>query len=97
MLANDMAEIQATLLHEIAHALVGPGKAHGREWQAAARQIGAPVQATNPDANMSEPRWVLVCVSCEAVVAKRHRRSLDLSRVACGLCRSSLIWEKNRG
>ena len=86
--ANDADEIRATLLHEIAHALVGPGKAHGREWRAAARRIGAPLTATNPTATMPVPRWRLVCTQCRQTVAERHRRSLDLRRVRCGYCRT---------
>lgn len=30
-----------TLMHEIAHALVGPGKGHEKEWQAMALKLGA--------------------------------------------------------
>jgi len=33
-------QLQETLLHEIAHALVGPGKGHGHEWRNKAIEIG---------------------------------------------------------
>ena len=34
------SEIRDTLLHEIAHAIVGPGHGHDALWQTAARRIG---------------------------------------------------------
>lgn len=40
------AEVKDTILHEIAHALVGPGHGHGKVWKAMARKIGANPQAT---------------------------------------------------
>ena len=45
------AEIRDTILHEIAHALVGPAAHHGPEWKAAARRLGA-----TPRANVYEKR-----------------------------------------
>lgn len=39
-------EVKDTILHEIAHALVGPGYGHGKVWKAMARKIGANPQAT---------------------------------------------------
>lgn len=35
------AEVRDTILHEIAHALVGPQHGHDRVWQAKAREIGS--------------------------------------------------------
>jgi predicted SprT family Zn-dependent metalloprotease len=37
---NPWPVVEQVVLHEVAHALVGPGKAHGYEWQAQARAIG---------------------------------------------------------
>ena len=92
---NEAAEVEATVLHEIAHALCGPGAGHGPAWQATAHRIGAPVQATNISASMPEPRWHLRCLNCRTIVAKRHRRSLDLTRTrcrSCGIERGHLEW-----
>jgi hypothetical protein len=33
-------EVEQVILHEIAHALVGPGKGHGSKWKSVARSIG---------------------------------------------------------
>ena len=45
------AEIRDTVLHEIAHALVGPEARHGPEWKAIAKRLGA-----TPRANVYEKR-----------------------------------------
>lgn len=95
---NTGAEVRATLLHEIAHALAGPGQGHGPRWQAIARRIGAPVEATNGTAQMPQPAWALRCQHCRSVVARRHRRVLNLERVrcrACGELDGRLSWERS--
>jgi len=92
---NDLSEVRNTVLHEIAHALTGPRVAHGARWQSAARKIGAPIAATNATADMPEPNWLLQCLSCTRVVAKRHRRSLNLELTRCRHCgfeRGKLQW-----
>src|SRR4051794_33690107 len=37
---NGLESIRETVLHEIAHALVGPGHGHGPVWQAKALEVG---------------------------------------------------------
>ena len=94
---NAPEEITATILHEIAHALVGPGHGHGPRWQAMARSIGAEPQATNDRAEMPAPRWALQCTACNSIVARRHRRRMNTALYRCGYCRSaaaSLQWIK---
>lgn len=83
---NDAREVEATVLHEIAHALAGPRAGHGKRWQQIAERIGAPSQTTNDRAVMPEPPWGLRCISCAEIVARRHRRSLNLERVRCKYC-----------
>lgn len=39
--SGNVEQIRETILHEIAHALVGPHKAHGQEWRAMAIKVGA--------------------------------------------------------
>ena len=38
---NNRENVLNTILHEIAHALVGPGHGHDMVWQAKARSVGA--------------------------------------------------------
>jgi len=39
-LVHDIDDVKQTILHEIAHALVGPKEAHGKKWLATAKKIG---------------------------------------------------------
>ncbi|NOX50350.1 MAG: transcription elongation protein SprT [Gammaproteobacteria bacterium] len=85
--ANDEVEILNTILHEIAHALVGPGHAHGVKWQKVAARIGARTAPTAGESTvMPQPGWGLHCRDCSSLVAMRFRRCLDLSRVRCRQC-----------
>ena len=59
-----VAEVKDTVLHEVAHALVGPGNGHNAVWKAKAQEIGAKSNATAKDLNLSYAdlgaKWVLV-------------------------------------
>src|SRR4051812_25930717 len=37
---NDAVKVRETILHEVAHALVGPGHGHDRVWRAMAVRVG---------------------------------------------------------
>ena len=79
---NDEDEVRNTILHEIAHALVGPGHGHGPVWRAKAREIGNNASRTH-SATTPEGRWVAVCPSC-GKTAKFQRRPRAVR--ACGAC-----------
>src|ERR1041384_3767501 len=56
VLRNTQDELLDTLLHEIAHALVGPGHGHDLVWKRKCLEIGAkPVRCGQAD--MPEGRW----------------------------------------
>lgn len=87
--------VAETLLHEVAHALVGPGHGHDAVWQAQAIALGVPPQATSDERVLPRPRWQLVCDGCQQVLAERHRRRLNLAYTACAKCgpdRGTLSW-----
>jgi predicted SprT family Zn-dependent metalloprotease len=66
-------EVRDTILHEIAHALVGPRHGHDETWRATARRIGCSgLTCVSPDAPRVEPAWLGVCPSGHAT--GRHRR-----------------------
>lgn len=69
---NPVGEIHDTLLHEIAHALVGAGHGHDAVWQAKCVEIGA-VPRRCGQAEMPAGRWRAACPGC-AKVFHRHRR-----------------------
>lgn len=67
------AEVLDTVLHEIAHALVGPKHGHDAEWQAKARAIGCTGQRCVPTSSARAPAaWVGTCPSGHTT--SRHRR-----------------------
>lgn len=77
------AEVTETILHEIAHALVGPQHGHDGVWRAAARRIGATGERCVPE---SAPRlvgdWTGRCPRGHEV--SRHRRPTRV--VSCSRC-----------
>ncbi|GAA1469737.1 SprT-like domain-containing protein [Microbacterium thalassium] len=62
-----------TLLHEVAHALAGPGAGHGPRWKAQARELGYVGGTTHRGETATDlAPWVGVCPGGH--VAYRHRR-----------------------
>jgi len=90
---NPLAEIQDTILHEIAHALVGPGHGHDAVWKRQCLLIGArPLRCGNAD--MPPGRWHGRCPQC-AKVYHRHRRPKRLRGWHCRDCgplQGQLAW-----
>jgi predicted SprT family Zn-dependent metalloprotease len=77
------AEVRDTILHEIAHALVGARHGHDEVWRAAARRIGCSGErCTSPDAPAIEGPWAGTCPAGHRLT--RHRR--PARPVACGRC-----------
>ena len=66
-------EVRDTILHEIAHALVGPRHGHDEVWRATARRIGCSgLRCTSGEAPRIEGGWVGTCSAGHRVT--RHRR-----------------------
>lgn len=81
---HDEAEVRETVLHEIAHALVGPRHGHDAVWKAAARRIGCTGErCLSPEAPRVDAPWIGTCPGGHTV--QRHRRP---ERVYfCGRCK----------
>lgn len=91
-------DIIDTILHEIAHALVGPGEGHGPRWRAMAKSIGCRGErcATAPE-GAPEGRYEAICVSCCNTVAWRWRLSANMHEYRHTACRykeegGRLVW-----
>jgi len=85
---NDEPEVRDTILHEIAHALVGHRHGHDAVWKAMCRRLGADPTRTSHTAVMPAAPYELFCPRCQQVIARRHRRIRPerLQRLACGAC-----------
>ena len=83
--AADKDHIRDTILHEIAHALVGPSHGHDAVWRKKAREIGC-TAARCHNLNFSKARWIMKCPNgCFSV--ERHRRK---SGLVCSKCKSAV-------
>jgi predicted SprT family Zn-dependent metalloprotease len=73
-------DIENTILHELAHAVVGPHvAAHGPEWQAAARSLGCDAKRCSPPFE-TDFKYIVACGSgCKIT---RHRKPTKFTRHA---------------
>jgi predicted SprT family Zn-dependent metalloprotease len=94
----DEAQVQDTILHEIAHALVGAHAQHGPSWKAMAERIGAqPKEKATFDLAVirrfqeRHAKYLIRC-PCEQVFAYRFRqhRSWRETEFCCPRCRGKL-------
>lgn len=74
--------INDTILHEIAHALVGEGHGHGIVWQRKAREIGAIPKRCSKTVKL-KGKYEYVCNTCGNTY---HRTRKMTKLVACGIC-----------
>ena len=95
---NPEERIKNTILHEIAHALVGPGYSHGPVWKAMARRVGAnPAARTDAVAPPRPPKRYVA--NCMCGVQFERARKPEGNRY-CNGCynrglRQPLIWHVN--
>jgi len=93
ILVNDKDRVKDTILHEIAHALVGSSHGHNSIWKAKCIEVGcAPVRCfTSKNTTLVQGKYKAVCGAC----GKDHYRYRKLSsnkRVAC-LCQRGKSWD----
>ena len=87
------AEIVDTLLHEIAHAIVGVRHQHDAVWRAKARAIGCTAERCH-DVSHTPARWVGACGCGQRWL--RQRLSRHLRRGArCARCDGEITWRRN--
>jgi predicted SprT family Zn-dependent metalloprotease len=81
-LLNSEPEVRNTILHEIAHALVGPNHGHGKVWKAKAKELGCNgFRCCDRSVVAPSTKWIAECPACQRVV-RRHRRRI----ASCGRC-----------
>lgn len=80
---HDESEVRDTILHEIAHALAGPGHGHDAAWRSTALRIGCTGQrCSSVEAPRVDGSWVGTCQAGHR--HHRHRRPERL--VSCAIC-----------
>ena len=88
------AEIADTILHEIAHAIVGAQHNHDAVWQDTARRIGCTAQRCHRVAHTAA-RWVGECGCGRRWF--RHRLQRRMARSAmCAACDGAIVWRRHR-
>ena len=83
-------DINDTILHEIAHALVGPKHGHDRVWKNMAKKIGCSAKRCHT-LEFSEYKWIRFCTNY-CWEQKVHRRKLNL---ICKKCGSPVKYQQN--
>ena len=92
-MVNPETEVKNTILHEIAHALVGPGFGHGPVWKAKARSIGCTAERTGKIEVKAAAKYEVTCTLCSHVYSyyRRPKWIHRLDSIWCTRCgRSSL-------
>ena len=96
---RSLEESEATILHELAHALVGPGHNHNMVWALKAKKLGLanPTPCTDTGEKSVGAAWIGLCPNGHK--QEQHRAPKRVS--ACGLCSKRfnpkflLTWKKH--
>ena len=83
-------DIKDTILHEIAHALVGPMHGHDKVWKEMASELGCSAKRCHT-LEFSDYKWIRFCANY-CWEQKIHRRK---SNLICKKCGSSIKYKPN--
>jgi predicted SprT family Zn-dependent metalloprotease len=93
VILNPKYEIQDTILHEIAHALVGVRSGHNEAWRSMASKLGARPGRINHSIWVNDPKglYEASCAKC----LRRHRlyRKPKAGKYTC-VCGEKIIYRK---
>lgn len=82
------SEVRNTILHEIAHALVGPKHNHDHVWRDKARAIGCTGERCH-DVKFAPPRYIKSCPRCGWYATGNQRKR----RWVCKQCKTPIKYE----
>ena len=88
----DRHELVDTVLHEIAHAIVGPGHNHDATWKRTAQRIGCTAERCT-EVIHTAPAWIGTCNCRKPTYRKRLSRVARAGR--CIECRAPYKWRRN--
>lgn len=98
VLRNTNEHVMDTILHELAHALVGTEHGHDDVWKEMCLKIGATPSSCSNTAVMPDGYWQAKCPGCHTIFS-RHRRPRRLRGrycVACGPDMGKLVFRDMR-
>lgn len=78
-------EVENIMLHEIAHALVGPGHGHNEVWRRKALSIGCDGKRCGTSEAAAIPNWRGICPNGHDGIT-RFRRPAKGRAVSCAVC-----------
>ena len=89
----DEGQVRDTLIHEVAHALVGPHNGHGSVWAAKMRELGAKPERTHSNETV-QGRYSAWCPNCATEVYRAHRftAAMRQGRHLHSTCRTAVTW-----
>lgn len=82
---NPREHVTDTILHEIAHALVGTNHGHDEVWKAMCVSLGCMPKSCEKDVVMPDGAWRAHCPSCQKTYAQ-HRRPKYFRSLYCRKC-----------
>jgi predicted SprT family Zn-dependent metalloprotease len=85
VLRNNIEHVTDTILHEIAHALVGVAHGHDQVWKEMCIRLGCTPKACEDEVDMPEGDWRAHCPSCKQLF-HRHRKPVSLRGMYCIPC-----------
>lgn len=94
---NEAERVRDVILHEIAHAIVGPRLGHGQEWAAKAKEIGCcaePSIGEDSELDFVDLPKVLVegrCPACGYTIRMKRRR-IGMNCTKC--LHGQFVWER---
>jgi len=80
--------ITDTILHEIAHALVGPGNGHNKVWRAMCIKVGAkPIRCGDvvEHKTTAKPNYIVVCPTCLTQWPRTRLKKTTANAQHCGV------------
>lgn len=92
-LINDESIIRNTILHEIAHALVGRGHGHDWVWRQKALEIGCDGNRCCSNSVRVEGKYKAICNSCKKVSYAHREKKRDVSCGKCGNGKYNILYK----
>jgi predicted SprT family Zn-dependent metalloprotease len=99
---NEIKDVKDTILHEIAHALVGRNHGHNHVWMAKAKEIGCNGKRCYDSKVVTTVKgnYEAVCPHCKKTYRRFKRPKIGVKQ-SCGICSNGkfnlnyfLVWNK---